>query len=359
MDKKYQVFISSTYKDMKDERQVAVEAILDAGHIPAGMELFAASDRSQMEVIRAWIDRSDIFMLILGGRYGSIDPESGKSYIQLEYEHAVATEKPFFALCLTDDAINNKVKALGTDAIERDDTKKLNDFRTVVKSKMCSEIRDARDIHRYVQKSIKDLASSRELEGWVRASRVQDAQSMTDRFQKLEMASAVLSDTNVRLRDELASALRRREELLVRVAAAEAEAAKSQFSLLPHFTGGFSESSLDAQFQLEFSVDMDIDHNYQTHRRTWNGTYRTMFSVIGASLLEEPDDRSVHAYIEKVLREQTNGSLSVSVSEISFQSMKMKFATLGVVELTKPDKAVCWSLTANGRTLLMKLHEGV
>jgi hypothetical protein len=63
--KKLQVFVSSTYSDLKEERQAAVEAILSAGHIPAGMELFAAGDESQMEVIKRWIDDSDVFLLIL------------------------------------------------------------------------------------------------------------------------------------------------------------------------------------------------------------------------------------------------------------------------------------------------------
>ena len=58
--KKLQVFVSSTYADLKEERQAAVEAILSARHIPAGMELFAAGDKSQMEVIKRWIDESDV-----------------------------------------------------------------------------------------------------------------------------------------------------------------------------------------------------------------------------------------------------------------------------------------------------------
>ena len=47
--KKLQVFVSSTYNDLKEERQAAVEAILKAGHIPAGMELFAAGNDSQLQ----------------------------------------------------------------------------------------------------------------------------------------------------------------------------------------------------------------------------------------------------------------------------------------------------------------------
>lgn len=61
MNKKLQVFVSSTYTDLIEERQAAVEAILDAGHIPAGMELFKAG-KSQMKTIRKWIDESDIYI---------------------------------------------------------------------------------------------------------------------------------------------------------------------------------------------------------------------------------------------------------------------------------------------------------
>lgn len=96
--KRYQVFISSTYTDLELERQAAVEAILKAGHFPAGMELFKAGDKSQLEAIKRWIDKSDVFLLILGGRYGSIEPNSGKSFVQLEYEYAIEIGKPFFTL---------------------------------------------------------------------------------------------------------------------------------------------------------------------------------------------------------------------------------------------------------------------
>ena len=40
--KKLQVFVSSTYTDLQDERQAAVEGILGSNNIPAGMELFKA-----------------------------------------------------------------------------------------------------------------------------------------------------------------------------------------------------------------------------------------------------------------------------------------------------------------------------
>src|SRR3954453_17427093 len=74
MKRKLQVFVSSTYTDLIDERQAAVAAILKAGHIPAGMELFTAGNKSQLEVVKQWIKESDVYLLLLGARYGSIEP---------------------------------------------------------------------------------------------------------------------------------------------------------------------------------------------------------------------------------------------------------------------------------------------
>ncbi|MGP8291979.1 DUF4062 domain-containing protein, partial [Vreelandella zhanjiangensis] len=103
--KRLQVFVSSTFTDLVEQRQAAVEAILTAGHIPAGMELFTAGDESQMDVIRQWIDESDIYLIIVGGRYGSVDPKTQKSYTQLEYEYAVESDKPIFACVINESAL--------------------------------------------------------------------------------------------------------------------------------------------------------------------------------------------------------------------------------------------------------------
>lgn len=126
--KKYQIFVSSTYVDLIDERQAAVEAILKAGHIPAGMELFTASNQSQWTIIQKWIDESDIYMLILGGRYGSIEPNSGLSYTELEYNYALAQNKPLFAVIMKDEALDNKVKQSGRCVLESDNPQKIKRF---------------------------------------------------------------------------------------------------------------------------------------------------------------------------------------------------------------------------------------
>ena len=135
-DKKFQIFISSTYTDLKEERQAAVEAILSAGHIPAGMELFSAGDESQMTVIKRWIDESDIYLLILGGRYGSIEPKSGKSYTHLEFEYALEKKKPLFSIVITDKALDNKVLEMGRSALEDENTKLWKEFKALTKTNM-------------------------------------------------------------------------------------------------------------------------------------------------------------------------------------------------------------------------------
>src|SRR6266404_3133853 len=144
--KRLQVFVSSTFADLIPERQAAVEAILTAGHIPAGMELFTSGDESQMDVIKQWIDESDVYLLILGGRYGSIEPKSGKSYTQLEYEYALSKDKPLFSCVIQDSAIESRVKTEGTKVIEMQEPQKLKDFRALVLSKTSRFWEDAKDI---------------------------------------------------------------------------------------------------------------------------------------------------------------------------------------------------------------------
>ena len=80
MERKYQVFISSTYEDLKTERQAAISCLLDLNCIPVGMEQFPASSLSQWEYIKKMIDMSDYYLLIVAGKYGSIDSEGNNLF---------------------------------------------------------------------------------------------------------------------------------------------------------------------------------------------------------------------------------------------------------------------------------------
>ena len=95
-DKRYQVFVSSTYDDLQDERKEVMQALLELDCIPAGMELFPASSEDQWSLIKRVIDDCDYYILIIGGRYGSVGPD-GISYTQMEFEYALKTGKPIIS----------------------------------------------------------------------------------------------------------------------------------------------------------------------------------------------------------------------------------------------------------------------
>lgn len=192
--KKLQVFVSSTYTDLKEERQAAVEAILTAGHIPAGMELFAAEDKSQMDVIKRWIDESDIYLLILGGRYGSIEPKSQKSYIQLEYEYAVERSKPLFAVVIEEDYLKQKVKDIGIEVFETEQPQKLKEFRTQVLTKMVRFWRDPRDIKLAILETIAEFSRRDDLVGWIPGSEAVNAGALAEEIARLAKENTTLRE---------------------------------------------------------------------------------------------------------------------------------------------------------------------
>ena len=64
-----------------------------SGNFPSGMELFPASDETQWELIKRVIEECDYYIVIVGGKYGSLGP-NGKSYTEMEYDYAMETGLP-------------------------------------------------------------------------------------------------------------------------------------------------------------------------------------------------------------------------------------------------------------------------
>ncbi len=192
--RKLQVFVSSTFIDLKEERQSAVEAILNAGHIPAGMELFKAGDESQWNIIKDWIEESDVYMLIVGGRYGSIEPKSGKSYTQLEYEYAIELGKPFFAIVIKDDWTDRKAKKKGVkieDFKEVHNLSKLQEFKATVLTKIVKFAEDLKDIKLAVGESLNEMSRRDNLKGWVKADDT-DYSSISEELARLSKENSEL-----------------------------------------------------------------------------------------------------------------------------------------------------------------------
>jgi hypothetical protein len=90
------VYISSTYQDLKKQRQAAAEAARLLGCQPIAMEDYVARDERPLDVCVADVRRSDIYVGIIAWRYGFRPPGQASSITHLEYEAARDSALPCF-----------------------------------------------------------------------------------------------------------------------------------------------------------------------------------------------------------------------------------------------------------------------
>lgn len=173
MDKKYQVFVSSTYQDLIEERQKVIEALISKNCFPVGMEYFPAANEEQFAVIKKLIDRCDYYILILGGRYGSIEPNTGKSYTQLEYEYALDKNIPVAAF------YHNDIGKLTSEKVEttEEGKNKLKAFKELVQKKLCNSWSEAYELAFKVNSSLDYMFENYPRTGWVKADEISSAEA--------------------------------------------------------------------------------------------------------------------------------------------------------------------------------------
>lgn len=167
MKKKFQVFVSSTYTDLVEERNWVMKSLLEMDFIPCGMELFPAADEDQWSLIKKVVAECDYYIVILGGRYGSLGP-GGKSFTQLEYEYAVSLEKPVITF------VHESPEKLPNYRCEQTDEgkKNLNDFRMLCQKKMIKYWNNSESLAASVCTSLSKLIQSRPAIGWIRANEI-------------------------------------------------------------------------------------------------------------------------------------------------------------------------------------------
>ncbi|WP_081263123.1 DUF4062 domain-containing protein [Pseudomonas putida] len=166
MQKKFQAFISSTFTDLEEERKVVLESLINNGFIPSGMELFPASHLPQLDYIKAIIDSCDIYILIIGARYGSLAP-SGLSYTEEEYNYAASQNKIILSFIHSNPDQFPYVKS------ETDQNKRtlLNSFRSrVLESKLCRMWSNQVELAGYVATAVHEAKSDPSIVGWVRGN---------------------------------------------------------------------------------------------------------------------------------------------------------------------------------------------
>lgn len=161
MNVRYQVFVSSTYKDLIEERQIVTKTLLKMDCFPAGMELFPAIDEEQFEYIKEIIDNSDYYVILLGGKYGTIAPD-GLSYTEKEYDYARTQGKKIIAL------IQNDPKFLEIDEII---ISKFNLFKSKVKKEKLVQFWDeAHELSGLLSISLDKTIKRYPTDGWLRCN---------------------------------------------------------------------------------------------------------------------------------------------------------------------------------------------
>ncbi len=324
MNKRYQVFVSSTYADLREERSRVIQTLMEMDCIPSGMELFPAADEDQFEFIKKVIDDCDYYLLIIGGRYGSTTSE-GVSYTEKEYEYAISKGLKVIALLHQDpDSI-----PVGKTDKDAELAQRLEEFREKVQEgRLVKYWRTAEELPGIVSLSLSKTIKTYPAAGWVRGNATASAEVLEEINE--------LRKKNAELEVALSSVVPVKEEII------------------PNIAG------LDVEFQLTGTYKARYDgQNYD-----WNSklTFGQMFALIGPHLIEHPSDGLVQIELAKaILALQGKTPYSTKIEDQPFQTFKLQMQALGLIELrytstTKGGMALFWSLTPRGTQTMIQLR---
>lgn len=319
METRYQVFISSTYADLKDERRAVIQTVINANCIPAGMELFPAADEKQLQFIKRVIDDCDYYLLIVGGRYGSVD-KRGISYTEREYEYAVKKKLRVITL------IHGSPDEIPFGKSENDPKlrKRLEKFKTRIRSgRLVKYWNSSADLPTLVAVSLANAIRQYPAIGWVRADQVVGRDFLN------EMDN-----------------LRKEKENLERVVGG------LRPLLAKQGLAGLEETvSLQGEYR-ELRGGLWAAWESQT---TWG----EIFGLIAPCLLNRPDDRGVNDILAAALFKKTRYSrmgINPNLDNQWFQTIGVQLRALNLVELTPAGKTLQWSLTSRGDRLMVRLR---
>lgn len=328
MDKRYQVFVSSTFDDLQDERKEVMQALLEIDCIPSGMELFPASDEDQWSVIKRIIDDSDYYLLILAGRYGSTNKD-GIGYTEMEYRYALETQKPIISFLHKNpgEIPNSKTesKQEGKDKLER--------FRELVQQKMVKYWINQHDLGSVVSRSMNKLIKEKPAAGWIKANDIFNENAM---------------ETILKLRNE-------NEEL------------KMQINKLNHEAPKRADILSQANENIEIHCEVECNFEYDTFTEeiisffTWN----EMFLAIAPYLINDISDTKVKVILsnymmkkldrdlERFRKEEYFQYLNFTIVDYDFQLVKIQLRALGLIQLNEHNGD--WRVTEYGDSVMSGL----
>jgi len=154
------VFISSTFEDLKEYREKIWDLLEKYDVDIKGMERFGARTETPLETCLAEVEQSQIYVGIIGTRYGSIDPNTGVSNTQREYEKAYEKfqelKKEILIYIIDDENCKVRVKFVDTGP----DADKLKVFKKTLKNRhTCDSFRDEEDLIQKLKRKFDDSVS--------------------------------------------------------------------------------------------------------------------------------------------------------------------------------------------------------
>lgn len=339
MDKRYQIFVSSTYRDLLEARQEVMQALLELDCMPAGMELFPATDDDQWTLIKRVIDDCDYYIVIIGGRYGSIGL-GDKSFTQLEYEYAVEQGKPVIAF------LHKEPGKLPSEDCEKEPDKvaKLEEFRKLAEQKMVRYWNSPPDLGSAVSRSLIRLIKTNPAIGWVKA----------DLLPSEESTEEILF-------------LRKQLDTLQR----EIEASRTT---VPKETGHLAQG--DDLFEIEYGFGAYRSISYspdKIYSASFVISWSQIFARISPLMIDEATDGDLQSELNRMIREiniehlhenddlkeYRLGDFSISgeyFNTIKVQLMALKLITKSIKSRSVKDKANYWALTPYGETVMTQLR---
>lgn len=183
-EKRFLVFVSSTFEDLKEEREKVLQAILERRGFPDGMELFPAASEQQWQFIKHEIEICDYYIIVVGGRYGSVSVD-GVSYTEMEFDYALKLRKPILAF------LHKNPGQIPADRSEQDPKKlkKLNAFRKKIKTDRVVKFYETPDqLKTHVVNALSDAFASQgtpqSAQGWVRAGSATNVEGGLSEFRE-------------------------------------------------------------------------------------------------------------------------------------------------------------------------------
>jgi len=337
MDKRYQVFISSTFKDLQDERQEVIQALLELDCIPSGMELFSAANDTQWEIIKEVIQDCDYYILLLAGKYGSIT-DDGLSFTEKEYDFAIEIGKPVLAFTHRDIGKIVSEKTEDTDSGKE----KLNKFKEKVEKRLCKQWNNATELGSVVSRSMIQIIKTNPEIGWVRGDQLADTEA-TNEILKLKKE-------NEKLNVKLLELSNKNDEEISKL------------------------SQGDERIEIHYSF---YDGKFIFESTKWNGVFTPSWNEIIANVfpvcIDEANEGKImnqfNTYIKndridelrKDERLENKHLRHFEVEQKDFQTVIIQLRALDIISNSTKnksvkDKATYWSLTENGDKQLVMLR---